>query len=107
MKLKGKQKALAEIKNFISKYTKIAKRGYVKKDETEDVKCYKIIYAIAELFPTESEDRRKNPEIEILLDKAWVLYFFFKQNIDGKKTNYVNIVNKYSMYEKINADRKN
>ncbi len=105
MKPKGKLKALDEIKIIISKYTKIAKRGKVNKGD--DIQCYKLIYAIAELFPAYSKDREKNPEVEILLDKAWVLYFFFKENIEGKKTNYINIVNKYSIYEKINTDRTN
>ena len=105
MKPKGKLKALREIRKIISNYIKIAKRGNV--DIGDDVHCYRIIYAIAELFPAYSDDRENNPEVEILLDKAWVLYFFFKQNIDGKKTNYVNIVNKYSLYEKVNSDRRN
>ena len=77
MKPKGKLKALDEIKIIISKYTKIAKRGKVNKGD--DIQCYKLIYAIAELFPAYSKDREKNPEVEILLDKAWVLYFFLKK----------------------------
>ena len=109
MKLRGKEKILSEIRKFIKKYTKKAKRGYnqILVGETDDVKCYKMIRVIAELWPVDSKQREETPEVEILLDKIWVLYFFFKQNIDGKKTNYINIVNKYSLYEKIIIDRKN
>tara|TARA_A100001391_G_scaffold143199_1_gene100984 strand:+ start:139 stop:444 length:306 start_codon:yes stop_codon:yes gene_type:complete len=101
VKPKGKDKLLATIKKIINKLTLKAERGLF--DYGDDVESYKLIYAIANVWSIEEETKRSE-DIERLLDKAWTLYFFFKQNIDGKKTNYVNIVNKYSMYERINSN---
>jgi hypothetical protein len=97
---KGKDKIIKEIQEFIKhKRQKAIKNLY---DYHDDLECYKMIYALAECFRVDENHKRNNEKVEIMIDDLWVLYYYFKNNIDGKKTNYNNIVNKFSNYEKTN-----
>ena len=97
---KGKDKIIKEIQEFIKhKRQKAIKNLY---DYHDDLECYKMIYAPAECFRVDENHKRNNEKVEIMIDDLWVLYYYFKNNIDGKKTNYNNIVNKFSNYEKTN-----
>jgi hypothetical protein len=97
---KGKDKIIKEIQEFIKhKRQKAIKNLY---DYHDDLECYKMIYALAECFRVDENHKRNNEKVEIMIDDLWILYYYFKNNIDGKKTNYNNIVNKFSNYEKTN-----
>ena len=61
----------------------------------DDYKTFKMIYAIAELFPVNDKYYRNEPKAEQHLKELWYLYFFFKESIDGNKVKYSNIVAKY------------
>ena len=97
---KGKKKIILEIEDFINKKKKKAELNQY--DCHDDLECYKMIYALAECFRVDENHKRNNLKVEILIDELWVLYYYFKNNIDGNKINYNNIVNKFSNYEKTN-----
>lgn len=91
---KGKNKVLKEIKTFILLYKEKAEAHHY--HTNDDLKCYKRIYAIAELFPVNKEYKRSLPKIECYIKELWLLYYYFKQRIDGKNLKYKQIVIKYS-----------
>ena len=97
---KGKKKIILEIEDFINKKKKKAELNQY--DFHDDLECYKMIYALAECFRVDENHKRNNLKVEILIDELWVLYYYFKNNIDGNKKIYNNIVNKFSNYEKTN-----
>ena len=91
---KGKQKIIREIEVFILKYKVKAKQHIY--DANDDVKCFKRIYVIAEIFPVNEKYKRNMPEVEWQLKELWYLYFYFKHRIDGKNLSYRQIVIKYA-----------
>lgn len=91
---KGKTKVLREIETFILRYKEKAKEHQY--HNNDDVKCYKRIYALAELFPVNNKYQRRLPEIESQIKQLWLLYYYYKQRIDGKNLKYNQIVIKYS-----------
>lgn len=91
---KGKQKIIRSIELFIIKYKKKAKQH--KYDATDDIKCYKRIYAISLIFPVNDKYYRDVPQIEWQLKELWYLYYYFKYRIDGKNLTYSQIVVKYA-----------
>ena len=91
---KGKTKVIREIETFILRYKEKAKEHQY--HNNDDVKCYKRIYALAELFPVNEKYQRRLPEIEWQIKQLWLLYYYFKQRIDGKNLKYNQIVIKYS-----------
>ena len=91
---KGKTKVIREIETFILRYKeKAIEHQYHNND---DVKCYKRIYALAELFPVNDKYQRRLPKIEWQIKQLWLLYYYYKQRIDGKNFKYNQIVIKYS-----------
>lgn len=90
----GKTKVIREIETFILRYKKKAKEHQY--HNNDDVKCFKRIYALAELFPVNDKYHRKLPEIEWQIKQLWLLYYYYKQRIDGKNLKYNQIVIKYS-----------
>lgn len=70
-----------------------AKAG--KYDYGDDVETYKMIFALAELFPVNDKYYRNEPKVELFFKELWYLYFYFKESIDGNKVKYSNIVAKY------------
>jgi|TARA_R100000278_G_scaffold115812_2_gene94936 hypothetical protein len=91
---KGKQKIIRDIEVFIINYKAKAKQH--RYDATDDIKCYKRIYAIAEVFPVNKKYRRNIPEIEWQIKELWYLYYYYKFRIDGKNLRYSQIVTKYA-----------
>ena len=91
---KGKQKIIRDIEVFIINYKVKAKQH--RYDATDDIKCYKRIYAIAEVFPVNKKYRRNIPQIEWQIKQLWLLYYYYKQRINGKNLKYNQIVIKYS-----------
>ena len=91
---KGKQKIIRDIEVFIINYKAKAKQH--RYDATDDIKCYKRIYAIAEVFPVNKKYRRNIPEIECQIKELWYLYYYYKFRIDGKNLRYSQIVTKYA-----------
>ena len=91
---KGKTKVLREIETFILRYKEKAKEHQY--HNNDDVKCYKRIYALAELFPVNDKYQRRLSEIEWQIKQLWLLYYYYKQRIDGKNLKYNQIVIKYS-----------
>ncbi len=91
---KGKTKVIREIETFILRYKEKAKEHQY--HNNDDVKCFKRIYALAELFPVNDKYHRKLPEIEWQIKQLWLLYYYYKQRIDGKNLKYNQIVIKYS-----------
>ena len=90
----GKTKVIREIETFILRYKeKAIEHQYHNND---DVKCYKRIYALAELFPVNDKYQRRLPKIEWQIKQLWLLYYYYKQRIDGKNFKYNQIVIKYS-----------
>jgi hypothetical protein len=61
----------------------------------DDFLTYKMIYALAELFPVDENYKRNEPQVEQYLKELWYLYFYFKESIDGNNVKYSNIVAKY------------
>ena len=100
MKPKGKEKIIVEIKKFIKDNKVKANKNFY--DSKDDLECYKMIYALSELFRVSDKHIRNHEEVEKMIDDLWCLYYYFKENIDGNKINYTNIVNRYSMYEEKN-----
>ena len=89
----SKKKIIKQIQIFIIKYKhKANKHDY---HHFDDVKCFKLIYALAHFFPVNKKYQRNIPEIESLIQQLWLLYFYFKHRIDGKNYSYKQIVNKY------------
>jgi hypothetical protein len=95
---KGKEKIILEIEDFISKKKQKAENNLF--DYGDDLDCYKMIYALAECFRVDENYKRDNIKVEIMIDDLWILYYYFKNNIDGEKINYYSFVNKFSNYEK-------
>ena len=91
---KGKTKVIREIETFILRYKEKAEEHEYHNDD--DVKCYKRIYALAELFPVDEGYDRRLPEIEWQIKELWYLYYYYKQRIEGKNIKYKQIVIKYS-----------
>ena len=90
----GKTKVIREIETFILRYKEKAKEHQY--HNNDDVKCYKRIYALAELFPVNDKYQRRLPKIEWQIKQLWLLYYYYKQRIDGKNFKYNQIVIKYS-----------
>lgn len=90
----AKSKVLEEIHRFILNFKAKAKQHQY--HNNDDLKCYKRIYALAELFPVDEKYRRDLPEVEWQIKQLWLLYFYFKQRIEGKNLKYKQIVVKYS-----------
>lgn len=90
----GKSKVLKEIQRFIINYKEKAKQHQY--HTNDDLKCYKRIYVLAELFPVDKKYQRDLPEIEWQIKQLWLLYYYYKQRIDGKNLKYKQIVIKYS-----------
>lgn len=91
---KGKQKIIREIEVFILKYKIKAKKH--RYDANDDIKCFKRIYALAEVFPVNKKYKRNIPEIEWQIKELWYLYYYYKLRIDGKNLTYSQIVTKYA-----------
>ena len=62
----------------------------------QTVNSDKRIYAIALVFPVNEKYHRDIPEIEWQIKQLWLLYYYYKQRIDGKNLKYNQIVIKYS-----------
>lgn len=91
---RGNQKIIKKIEIFVKKYRQKAKAE--KWDFDDDIKCYRMIYVIAELYPLDENYKRELPkDATICLKELWYLYYYFKHNIGGKKIKYSSIVNKY------------
>tara|TARA_S200002703_G_scaffold97227_1_gene83955 strand:+ start:1383 stop:1664 length:282 start_codon:yes stop_codon:yes gene_type:complete len=90
---KNKKKILEIFKLYIEHNKKKAKAGLFNYDD--DIKTYKMIYALAELFPVDEKYYRNEPEVEKFFKQLWYLYYFFKESIEGNKVKYSNIVAKY------------
>ena len=56
-----------------------AKAG--KYDYGDDVETYKMIFALAELFPVNDKYYRNEPKVELFFKELWYLYFYFKESI--------------------------
>ena len=92
--MRKKKEQLFEIFRKYIKYQKSkAKAGLY--DMDDDIRTYKMIYALAELFPVDDNYFRDEPKVELFLKELWYLYFYFKESIDGNKVKYSNIVAKY------------
>ena len=92
--MRKKKEQLFEIFRKYIKYQKSkAKAGLY--DIDDDIRTYKMIYALAELFPVDDNYFRDEPKVELFLKELWYLYFYFKESIDGNKVKYSNIVAKY------------
>jgi len=92
--VRRKKEQLFEIFRKYIKYQKTkAKAGLY--DYDDDLRTFKMIYALAELFPVDEKYQRNEPKVEIFLKELWYLYFFFKESIDGNQVKYSNIVAKY------------
>ena len=92
--MRKKKEELFEIFRKYIKYQKSkAKAGLY--DMDDDIRTYKMIYALAELFPVDDNYFRDEPKVELFLKELWYLYFYFKESIDGNKVKYSNIVAKY------------
>jgi|TARA_R110001583_G_scaffold57660_3_gene172432 hypothetical protein len=89
----GKQKVISEIERFIVTYKIKAKNYHY--HFNDDKKCFKRIYALADLFPVDEDYHRNVKQIEWQLKELWYLYFYFKHRIDGNKYTYTQIVIKY------------
>tara|TARA_R100000654_G_scaffold54086_1_gene80221 strand:- start:644 stop:925 length:282 start_codon:yes stop_codon:yes gene_type:complete len=90
---KNKEELFLIFQDFINQQKLKAKAGDY--DYDDDYKTFKMIYAIAELFPVNDKYYRNEPKAEQHLKELWYLYFFFKESIDGNKVKYSNIVAKY------------
>ena len=90
---KNKDQLFDIFEKYIRHYKNKAKAG--KFDFEDDIETYKMIYALAELFPVDSKYYRNEPKVELYMKELWYLYFFFKENIDGNQVKYSNIVAKY------------
>ena len=90
---KNKKILLSKIQTFITKNKTKAKEDLYNFDD--DYKTFRMIYALASLFPVDDEYNRNEPEVEKQLKELWYLYFFFKHKIEGKNIKYSNIVKKY------------
>ena len=90
---KNKTELFLIFSDYIEHNRKKAKAGLF--DKNDDILTYKMIFALAELFPVNDNYYRNEPEVEKFLKELWYLYFFFKENIAGKKIKYSNIVTKY------------
>ena len=93
MKPKGRKKLVHDIKIFVKKLKKRAKEGEIIYSN-DDYKCYKRIRALADLFPYENNERLE--EINELIDELWILYYYYKTNVNGKKISYEATVIKYA-----------
>ena len=92
--MRKKKEQLFEIFSEYIKHQKSkAKAGFYEYDD--DIVTYKMIYALAELFPVDKNYYRNEPQVEQYLKELWYLYFFFKESIEGNKVKYSNIVSKY------------
>lgn len=92
--MRKKKEQLFEIFRKYIKYKKSkAKAGLY--DMDDDIRTYKMIYALAELFPVDDNYYRNEPKVEQYMKELWYLYYFFKESIDGNKVKYSNIVAKY------------
>ena len=90
---KNKNFLLSIVREYINKKKQKAKIGDY--SDFDDYETYKMIYALADLFPVDEKYTRNEPEVEKQLKELWYLYFFFKHSIDGKNIKYSNIVKKY------------
>ena len=90
---KNKKQLLEIFNKYIRHYKNKAKAG--KYDYGDDLETYKMIFALAELFPVDKKYHRNEPEAEKCLKELWYLYFFFKESIEGNQVKYSNIVSKY------------
>ena len=90
----NKKKLFDVFEKFIIENKHKAKQGLF--DYNDDYETFKMIYAIAELFPVNKEYKRSLPKIECYIKELWLLYYYFKQRIDGKNLKYKQIVIKYS-----------
>lgn len=90
---KNKKELFLIFENFINTHKLKAKAGDY--DYNDDYKTFKMIYAIAELFPLNEKYYRNEPEIEKYLKELWFLYFYFKHRATGKSLTYRQIVIKY------------
>tara|TARA_Y100001937_G_scaffold90896_2_gene123048 strand:- start:880 stop:1161 length:282 start_codon:yes stop_codon:yes gene_type:complete len=90
---KNKNQLLKISREYINKKKRKAKIGDY--SNYDDYETYKMIYALADLFPVDDKYFRDEPEVEQQLKELWYLYFFFKHSIDGKCIKYSNIVKKY------------
>lgn len=90
---KNKKELFLIFENYISHNRKKAKAGIF--NDNDDILTYKMIYALAELFPVDEKYDRNEPEVEKYLKELWYLYFYFRENIKGKKIKYSNIVSKF------------
>lgn len=90
----GNKKIIRNVKLFIVKYKLKAKRH--RYDYNDDLKCFKMIYVIATVFPVNDKYYRNIPEIELQLKDLWYLYFYYKYRINGQNHTYSQIVSKYA-----------
>ena len=91
--MRNKEQLFEIFNKYIRHQKNKAKAG--KYDYGDDVETYKMIFALAELFPVNEKYYRNEPQVEIYLKELWYLYFFFKESIDGHNVKYSNIVVKY------------
>lgn len=89
----NKKKLFDVFEKFIIKNKHKAKQGLF--DYNDDYETFKMIYALAELFPVNKKYKRNEPNVEIYLKELWYLYFFYKEKINGQNVKYSSIVAKY------------
>lgn len=90
---RNKNQLLEIFNKYITHQKNKAKAGKYNLDD--DLETYKMIFALAELFPVDEKYYRNEPKVELYLKELWYLYFFFKENSRGNKVKYTNIVSKY------------
>ena len=93
MKPKGRKKIVCEILIFI-KTNKIKAKENQIIYANDDYKCYKRIKALADLFPY-NENHKRCKLVNKMIRDLWILYYFYKNNLDNRKINYENIKKKY------------
>ena len=93
MKPKGNNKLVSDIEIFVKNYKKRAITGNVIY-ANDDYRCYKRIRALADLYPYKNPLRTE--KIDNLIGELWVLYYYYKININGRKVSYVTILIKYA-----------
>ena len=72
---KNKNHLLKIVREYINRKKRKAKIGDY--SNYDDYETYKMIYALADLFPVNDKYFRDEPEVEKQLKELWYLYFFF------------------------------
>ena len=76
---KNKIKLFEIFEKYITHNRRKAKAGLY--DDNDDIETFKMIYALAELFPVDENYQRNEPQVEKFLKELWYLYFFFLNKV--------------------------